>query len=63
MPLETLRIDFVLSQHSYTSSPVTNLMPLELLKMRFKAISYIRRFKALKYAHVYTNTLQYTKVA
>ena len=63
MPLETLRIVFVLSQYSYTSMPVTNLMPLELLKMRFKAISYIRRFKPLKYAQVYTNTLQYTKVA
>ena len=63
MPLETLRIDFVLSQHSYTSMPFTNLMPLELLKMLFKAISYIRRFKPLKYAQVYTNTLQYTKVA
>jgi hypothetical protein len=63
MPLETLRIDFVFYYNSYTSRPVTNLMPLELLKMRFKAISYVRRFKALKYAQVYTNTLQYTKVA
>lgn len=63
MPLETLRIDFVLSQHSHTSRPDINLMPLELLKMRFKAISYIRRFKPLKYAQVYTNTLQCTKVA
>ena len=43
--------------------PVTNLMRLEAFKMRFKAIIYIRRFKALKYAQVYTNTLQYTKVA
>ena len=63
MPLETLRIVFVLSQHSYTSMPVTNLMRLELLKMQFKAISYISRFKPLKYTQVYTNTLQYTKVA
>jgi len=63
MPLETLRIDFVFYYNSHTLRPITNLMPLELLKMLFKAISYIRRFKPLKYAQVYTNTLQYTKVA
>ena len=63
MPLETLRIDFVFYYNSHTRSPVTNLMPLELLKMRFKAITHIRRFKPLKYTQVYTNTLQYTKVA
>ena len=43
-PLETLRIVFVFYYNSYTSMPVTNLMPLELLRMRFKAISLYKTF-------------------